>query len=702
MAVRCLLCAGLLMGAVLSAARAQSWPAADWQDVDPQTAGLAAEKLAAARDYAASAGGSGCIIYRGRRVMRWGDPEKLYDLKSTSKSIGVTLLGVALQDGKVRLDDPAQKHHPTLGLPPESNAASGWLPRITLRMLADQTAGFDKPGGYVPLLFEPGTRWSYSDSGPNWLAECLTLVYQRDLNDVIFQRVFAPLGIRPADIRWRQNAFRPHLIGELPRREFGSGFSARVDALARLGYLYLREGWWDGRQILPPAFVQALRKPNPALAGLETQRPEQYGKASAHYSLLWWNNGDGTLRGVPRDAFWSWGLYDSLIVVIPSLDLIAARAGQSWPRKPEAAHYAVLAPFLEPLAAAAAGQAAAGAPYPPSHVIRQVVWDPPETIIRRARGSDTWPLTWTDDDALLTAYGDGNGFEPYLPRKLSLGLARVTGMPPDFQGRNLSPSPVEARGDGRQGRKASGMLMVDGVLYLLVRNVDNSQLAWSADRGATWTWCDWKFSTSFGCPAFLNFGRNYGGARDGLVYVYSHDADSAYRRADRFVLARVPKDRVRERAAYEFFVQLDGNQQPVWSTDIDKRGAIFESPGNCYRSQMTYNARLRRYLWCQTGGGNDTRFAGGLGIYDAPEPWGPWTTAYFTAAWDVGPGETSSLPTKWISADGRTVYLVFSGDDSFAVRRATLQVDDAPPARTLRTNSATLPSSAPADRPGGR
>ena len=42
--------------------------------------------------------------------------------------------------------------------------------------------------------------------------------------------------------------------------------------------------------------------------------------------------------------------------------------------------------------------------------------------------------------------------------------------------------------------------------------------------------------------------------------------------------------------------------------------------------------------------------------------------------WDVGPGETCGLPTKWMSGDGKTLHLVFSGDDCFSVRRATLTV----------------------------
>ena len=68
----------------------------------------------------------------------------------------------------------------------------------------------------------------------------------------------------------------------------------------------------------------------------------------------------------------------------------------------------------------------------------------------------------------------------------------------------------------------------------------------------------------------------------------------------------------------------------------------------------------------------DTRFEGGFGVYDAPEPWGPWTTAYFTEKWDVGPGDTASFPTRWMSADGKTLHLVFSWEDHFAVRKATL------------------------------
>lgn len=75
---------------------------------------------------------------------------------------------------------------------------------------------------------------------------------------------------------------------------------------------------------------------------------------------------------------------------------------------------------------------------------------------------------------------------------------------------------------------------------------------------------------------------------------------------------------------------------------------------------------------CQIGPGHDARCGGGFAIYDAPEPWGPWTNALSATSWEVGPGESNRLPTHWMSPDGRTVHLVFSGDDAFSVRRGTI------------------------------
>ncbi len=318
-----------------------------------------------------------------------------------------------------------------------------------------------------------------------------------------------------------------------------------------------------------------------------------------------------------------------------------------------------------------------------SPVIREIVWDPSETIIRRAKGSDNWPVTWADDDAIYSTYGDGWGFPPNVPEKLSLGFARVSGQPKNFQGVNIR-SPAEQHGQGRAGKKGWGMLCVDGVLYLWLGHADQdggqAQLAWSHDHAQTWTFADWVFP-EFGLMGFVNYGRDYAGARDDYVYAYSHDGPRADTPADGFVLMRVMKDRLTQQGAWEFFQRLDDEGSPIWTDAIAKRGHVMQRKESALRSAMTFNAGLQRYLWWQQiprppgdADRGDTRFEGGFAIYDAPEPWGPWTTAFRTTAWDVGPGEHGDFPSKWTSKDGKTVYLVFSGDDQFCVRKARIQL----------------------------
>ncbi|MCI0747376.1 MAG: serine hydrolase, partial [Verrucomicrobia subdivision 3 bacterium] len=585
--------------------------------------------------------------------------------------VGATVLGLAIDDRLVLLDDVAQKHYPQIGAENPENAASGWLDDITIHQLATMTAGFDD-GRPPKLVRRPGSGGEYSNDTSNMLAELLTLRFGEDLRDVLRRRVMEPIGAPADEWAWRNNSFRPRSIAGLASREFASGITITHRTLARIGYLYLREGEWNGKRILSKEFIRLATRPTDLPAFVP------------YYGFYWGSNRRGTYPEIPLDAYWAFGLGDSFVVVCPSLDIVAVRLGlgskasqlpggdkpEEWGRR--------VAGFFKLVSSAVNDHSAApqlkssAAPYPASPVIKQVIWAPKERILRHAPGSDNWPITWANDGSLYTAYGDGKGFAPFAPEKLSLGLARIEGDPHGLKATNLRAATLEQSGDGPRGVKASGMLCVDSILYMWARNCDNSRLAWSSDHGATWTWADWRLTNSFGNPTFLNFGRNYSGARDDFVYVYSHDADSAYEPADRMVLARAPRRRLRESSAYEFLQRVDSRGQPVWTRDIAQRGTVFEHRAKCYRSGISYNAGLKRYLWCQTLPGGDSRFRGGFGIYDAPEPWGPWTTVFFTEDWDVGPGETQSIPAKWISADGLTFWMVFSGDDAFSIREATL------------------------------
>jgi hypothetical protein len=499
------------------------------------------------------------------------------------------------------------------------------------------------------------------------LAELLTVRFGEDLHAVLKRKVLDPIGVDPADWRWRENRYRAQRVHGLASREFASGITITQRALARIGYLYLRDGRWKDRTVLSTEFIRTATRP--------TELPAPY----PYYGFYWGSNAKGTVPDVPRDIYWALGLGDSILVVCPSLDVVAVRLGtgntqsqlppltDQWERK--------VGGFFALVARAVV------APYPRSPAIRRITWAPATTIVRRAPDSDNWPLTWADDDQLYTAYGDGTGFPPKTPEKLSLGLAYIQGGPDDFVGINLrSPTGEQPRGDGKRGKKASGLLMVDGILYMWVRNAGNAQLAWSRDHARTWTWADWTFTSSFGCPSFVNFGKDYAGSHDNFVYTISHDSESAYEPADRLVLARVAKDCIALRSAYEFLQGFDSRGNPTWTSDVSARGAVFNNPGKCYRTHVSYDAALGRYLLCQTGA--DPGVRAGFGIFDAPEPWGPWTTVERSDAWDVAAGESCSFPTKWMSADGKTLYLVFSGDDSFSLRKATLQLageQDAPP-----------------------
>ena len=97
---------------------------------------------------------------------------------------------------------------------------------------------------------------------------------------------------------------------------------------------------------------------------------------------------------------------------------------------------------------------------------------------------------------------------------------------------------------------------------------------------------------------------------------------------------------------------------------------------------MTYNAARGRYYWWQqipmTKSHPGNGLFGGFAVYSAPNPWGPWIPVYYNEKWDVGPGERAEFPTKWMSADPINskgeMYLEFSGDDSFSVRKGTIAV----------------------------
>jgi hypothetical protein len=315
------------------------------------------------------------------------------------------------------------------------------------------------------------------------------------------------------------------------------------------------------------------------------------------------------------------------------------------------------------------------------------------SITSRASGADNWPHTWADDNNCYTAAGDNTGAFQSTSTKYSCIIARVSGMPPSISGTDVK---YLFTGDGRSGKKGSGMLYIDNTLYMFVRNADNaghqSQLGWSTDYGKNWSWASWKFE-ELGYCCILNFGKAYAGSRDDYVYVYSPNINDAYLECDEVVLARVPRAQIKNESAYQFVSGFDGSGNPAWSNSISSRAPVFTLPGGCNRMDVSYIAPAKVYIMTMRSRAKN----GGLNhfsIHYAPEPWGPWTQIHYQTCSSTSsgwPGEVQHFPTKFMSADGKTLWMVSAANDAYSMQKVYLQwepavTDDTPPSDVIQND----------------
>jgi hypothetical protein len=324
-----------------------------------------------------------------------------------------------------------------------------------------------------------------------------------------------------------------------------------------------------------------------------------------------------------------------------------------------------------------------GANYPNSTAITGIAWGPP---LRRIGCGDNLPVTWAGD-SVITAFGDCGG-----PTRdpASTTVSRITDRGDPVTATATTEWQLQ-EGVGPAGRKISGLLSLHGTLYALFRNArpngTGSQLGWSTDGGVTWAFAAWNWESTgtLGYPTFVNYGRDGAGSPDPFVYIVSPDSPSAYSPSadparQGMVLVRVPANRIREASAYRYFAGAS-HGQVTWSVDPGQRALVFRCPvTRCLRSQIAYDPGLHRYLWWQQAyqGTPDTRWSGGFGVYESAFLLGPWRTVYFTrdavrdATFRDGPGDGGSFPTKWMSADGASMYFVCSCKNTFTIRRAAL------------------------------
>jgi CubicO group peptidase (beta-lactamase class C family) len=328
---------------LLVAARSAPAPF-EWQSAAPGSRGLSAAKLDGLRDHlAAHASKAFLLVQDDRIVYEWYSADhsatKTHFTASMAKAlVGGVAVAVAMTDGRLTIDDPAANFIPQWRNDPVKA-------KITLRQLGSHTSGIDdaeadklphdKLTGWkgdfwkrlpsprdsftlsrdvAPVVFSPGERILYSNPGIAMLAYATTAALknapEKDLRTLLRERVMRPIGA--PDREWSVGYGQTVTVDSLPLVGSwgGGGFTAR--ATARVARLMLREGDWEGRRLLTREAVRAVTSD----AGLPGSG-----------AIGWWSNNDGAVASLPRDAYWGAGAQHQIVLVIPSLKLIAVRNG---------------------------------------------------------------------------------------------------------------------------------------------------------------------------------------------------------------------------------------------------------------------------------------------------------------------------------------------------------------------------------------
>ena len=322
---------------------APATPGASWQKVPPAAVGLNAARLA---QIAAQArrGKSNCLVVvrdgklAGEWYFRGTGPSTTQDVFSATKSVASTLVGIAQDDGDLRVGDSASKWIPQWkGTPAEAvtvrdllsmDSGRQWSPftdYVRLLSASDRTAfaiGLDQASA-------PGKVWAYNNSAVQTLDRVLLKATGQDVLAFAKRRIFAPLGMTHTTMT----------TDRAGNAQMFEGIRSTCRDLARFGLLMLDRGAWGGRQIVSSSWVAQA-----------TGRSST--KLNAGYGYLWWLNHEGVISdvltatslqqaqhasagrlvpGAPDDMYWALGLGNQVVQVDPRTKTVVVRLGTAEP-----------------------------------------------------------------------------------------------------------------------------------------------------------------------------------------------------------------------------------------------------------------------------------------------------------------------------------------------------------------------------------
>ena len=295
------------------------WPTEAWQVAAPEEQGMDAALLQQMLDAIDEQNlniDSVVVVHNGYIVAeKYYRPYKqdyLHDVYSITKSVVSALIGIAIREGYIdSVDDLVLDFCPERTFEHDDALKRS----ITLEHLLTMSSGLEWDWDemvssrdwvqYVldqPMYIEPGTEFYYSSGNAHVLSAIIQEASGLNTHDFAQLYLFDPLGI--SDIRWNTD------LDGIPKGGWGMAMKPRD--MAKLGYLYLNQGVWDGRQVTPAEWIKASTERH-------IQVPEPLEPWDLYMGYLWWLHEDG-----PYAAH---GTKGQFIYVIPESDLVVVFTG---------------------------------------------------------------------------------------------------------------------------------------------------------------------------------------------------------------------------------------------------------------------------------------------------------------------------------------------------------------------------------------
>lgn len=255
----------------------------------------------------------GCVAAEG-----WWSPyarETPHSLYSLSKSFTSTAVGLAVSEGRFSIDDPVLSFFPE-ETPGGMN--DHWAAMRVRHLLSMSTghavdtwqALIERPDGNwiraffdVPVLHAPGTHFLYNTGATYLLSAIVQKTTGVKLVDYLAPRLFEPLGIEHA--AWDES---PQGIST-----GGIGLNLTTEGIARFGQLYLQHGMWQGRQLVPEAWVAE------AAAFQISNGDDPHSDWAQGYGYQFWRCQHGAYRGD--------GAFGQYCIIMPEQDAVLAITG---------------------------------------------------------------------------------------------------------------------------------------------------------------------------------------------------------------------------------------------------------------------------------------------------------------------------------------------------------------------------------------